>query len=70
MIFTGTMFRATKTARQHGINKGDEFELVVCEDSDLLQDESGEAFEVRVDPWGEQVVFMRGDNTMTFEKVE
>lgn len=67
-VYTGTMFEARKS---HGmIFEGQHYELVLTEDRDYLIDASGEGWEVRVDAYDKDVLFLAENPKIKFDKVE
>lgn len=68
-VYTGTMFEARKTFG--AVVAGEHYELIMAEDADyLINSNTGDVFEVRVDAWDRDVVFMRDNPAVKFDKVE
>lgn len=67
-IYTNTLFEARKDFG--GIVAGGMYELIVGEDGDYLIDsDTGDVWEVRVDAYDNDVVFLRDNPKIKFDKV-
>ena len=67
-IFTETYFEARQS---HGaIICGEYLELVVTEDRDYLRADDGEMYEIRVDAYDDDVVFLVDNPKIKFDNVE
>lgn len=68
-VYTGTMFEARKTFG--AVVEGEHYELIMAEDADyLINSNTGDVFEVRVDAYDNDVVFLRENPRVKFDKVE
>lgn len=68
-IYTNTLFEARKDFG--GIVAGVMYELIVGEDGDYLIDsDTGDVWEVRVDAYDNDVVFLRDNPKIKFDKVD
>ena len=67
-VYTETMFEARKD--YGAIFEGEYLELVLEEDRDYLMSESGEFFEIRVDAFDDNVLFLAENPKVKFDKVE
>lgn len=67
-VFTNTLFEARKDFG--AVVAGGLYELVVDDDRDyLLDSDTGDVFEVRVDAYDNDVVFLRDNPKIKFDKV-
>ena len=68
-IYTNTLFEARKDFG--GIVAGGVYELIVGEDGDyLIGSDTGDVWEVRVDAYDNDVVFLRDNPKIKFDKVD
>ena len=67
-VYTGTMFEARKTFG--AVVEGEQYELIMAEDADYLINSNTGVFEVRVDAYDNDVVFLRDNPRVKFDKVE
>lgn len=67
-VYTGTMFEARKDFG--AVVEGNHYELIMAEDSDYLIDsDTGDVFEIRTDAYDDDVVFLRDNPKIKFDKV-
>ena len=67
-VFTNTMFEARKDFG--AVVAGGLYELIVDDDRDyLLDSDTGDVFEVRVDAYDNDVVFLTDNPKIKFDKV-
>lgn len=67
-VYTGTMFEARKDFG--AVVEGNRYELIMAEDADYLIDsDTGDVFEVRTDAYDDDVVFLRDNPKIKFDKV-
>lgn len=67
-VYTGTMFEARKDFG--AVVEGNHYELIMAEDADYLIDsDTGDVFEVRTDAYDDDVVFLRDNPKIKFDKV-
>lgn len=67
-VYTGTMFEARKDFG--AVVEGNHYELIMAEDADYLIDSNtGDVFEVRTDAYDDDVVFLRSNPKIKFDKV-
>lgn len=66
-VYTDTMFIARNNYKD--ICKGRYYELVVTDDADYLMDvDTDDMYEIRVDPYDNDVVFLRENQLIRFDK--
>lgn len=67
-VYTNTMFEARKS--YGAVVEGNMYELIMAEDADYLIDsDTGDVFEVRTDAYDDDVVFLRENPKIKFDKV-
>lgn len=67
-VYTGNMFAVRKNYGP--FREDDLLELVVTEDHEVLESETGDAWIVRVDAYDNDVVFLADNPKVKFDKVE